>query len=159
MPIEMSAEEYEELVQRVNNPDRPLPSGGPPLAERTLSKLLDPDIPDDEKGLKQLWLFSGSSARHVELTNIPTPEAHRKFRRSVTGVLRIATWDAGDYLQQRMAKLVFCDILAGKSIGYTRHSRERDALNESRLTQTVRDDRPAPPRNEGGGFLSFLKRG
>jgi len=120
--------------------------------------LLDPDIPDDGS-LKDLWLFSGDVARHVELTNIPTPEAHRKFRRATTSILRVATWDADDYLQQRMAKLAFCDILAGKSIGYTRHTRERDALNENRLTQTLRDDRPAPPRSDGGGFLSFLKRG
>ena len=158
MPIEMSKEEYDELVSRVNDPNRPLPPNGPSFSEQSLSMLLDPDIPDDGT-LGPLWIFSGDVARHVELTNIPTPEAHRKFRRSITSILRVATWDADDYLQQRMAKLAFCDILAGKSIGYTRHTRERDALNENRLTQTLRDDRPAPPRNDGGGFLSFLKRG
>ena len=158
MPVEVSAADYEALLQRVNDPNRPLPQSGPSIAEQSLSMLLDPDIPDDGS-LKDLWLFSGDVARHVELTNIPTPEAHRKFRRATTSILRVATWDADDYLQQRMAKLAFCDILAGKSIGYTRHTRERDALNENRLTQTLRDDRPAPPRSDGGGFLSFLKRG
>jgi|SRR5690554_3764600 len=158
MPIEMSADEYEALLGRANDPSRLLPANSPSLAEQSLSMLLDPDIPP-AGSLEDLWLFSGDVARHVELTNIPTPEAHRKFRRAVTSVLRVATWDADDYLQQRMAKLAFCDILAGKSIGYTRHSRERDALNENRLTQTIRDDRPGLPQDSGGGFLSFLKRG
>lgn len=158
MPLELSDEEYEELMERANDPDRALPTAGMPLGERTLAKLLDPDIPKTST-LSALWIFSGDAARHVELTNIPTPEAHKKLRRRVADIMRIKEWDADDYAAERMARFVFCDILAGKSIGYTRHPRERDALNENRITQTISADRPSVPNDSGGGFLSFLKRG
>lgn len=158
MPLEISDEEYEELMERANDPNRPLPSAGMPLGERTLAKLLDPDIPNT-KSLADLWIFSGPVARHVELTNIPTPEAHKKLRRRVTDIMRVKEWDADEYAAERMARFVFCDILAGKSIGYTRHSRERDALNENRITQSISAGRPDVPKDSGGGFLSFLKRG
>ena len=36
--------------------------------------------------------------------------------------------------------------------------RERDALNENRITQTIRDDRPPLPKDNGGLF-GFLRRG
>lgn len=160
MPIQMDEEEYRARQEALEEDlERDIPASPiKPLGERQMEKLIDPDVPTDtdSKELNKLWIFSSKATRHIELTNIPTPEAHKIIRRKMTDLTRIAHWDADEYLQVRMAKFFVTDILGGKSIGYTRHSRERDALNENRITQTIRDDRPLPPR-ESGGFLNFVR--
>lgn len=157
MPQQMTPEEF--AARRANEDDlnRPLPIMGKGLGERQMETLLKPDLP--KKGpLEKLWIFSGEATRHVQLTNIPTENDKHRFDRNVNDLLRVATWDADDYLDLQQAKFLVTKVLAAKSIGYTRMPRERDALNENRITQTIRDDRPPLPKDTGGLF-GFLRRG
>lgn len=157
MPQQMTPKEF--AARRANEDDlnRPLPIMGKAIGERQMETLLKPDLP--KKGpLEKLWIFSGEATRHVQLTNIPTENDKRRFDRNVNDMLRVATWDADDYLDLQQAKFLVTKVLAAKSIGYTRMPRERDALNENRITQTIRDDRPPIPKDNGGLF-GFLRRG
>lgn len=158
MPQQMTVDEF--AARRANEDDlnRPLPIMGKPLGERQMETLLKPDLPVKKGPLEKLWIFSGEATRHVQLTNIPTEADKRRFDRNVNDILRVATWDADDYLDLLQAKFLVTKVLAAKSIGYTRMPRERDALNESRITQTIRDDRPPIPKDNGGLF-GFLRRG
>lgn len=166
MPLEMSEAEYEQYrknqqrqeiaAEELEAPSRrQYPQLGKPFMDRHLGKLLDPDVPTGQN-LDRLWIFSSEAARHLQLTIIPDREAHRTLRRKLRDIIRVSTWDADDYLAQRQALLFSSDILAGKSIGYTECTRERDALNEDRRVVKV-DDRQPPPR-ESAGFLGFLRR-
>jgi len=155
----MTTDEF--AARRANEDDlnRPLPIMGKALGERQMETLLKPDLPIRSGGpLKKLWIFSGEATRHIQLTNIPSESEMRRFNRGINDIMRVATWDADDYLDAQQAKFLVCKVLAPKSIAYTRMPRERDALNENRITQTIRDDRPPIPKDNGGLF-GFLRRG
>lgn len=136
------------------------PRGGgefPPLAksmtEKQMNLLLNPDVPK-KPHLDKYWAFSDKAARHLELTNIPNPYEFQKLEDMATDIRRIGAWDAMRYFEERQLAF-FTRIMMFKSAGWTKNSRERDALNENRLTNEMRDNRN-PPAKEHGGFLSFL---
>lgn len=134
-------------------------SGGefPPIAktmtEKQMHLLLNPEVPRKDN-LDRYWAFSQKAARHLQLTNIPNPFEFRKLEEMITDILRIAAWDADEYFDERQLRF-FTRIMMYKSAGWTHNNRERDALNESRLTSEMRDNRN-PPAKEHGGFLAFL---
>ncbi|MDD5049998.1 MAG: hypothetical protein WC489_07300 [Patescibacteria group bacterium] len=166
MPVEMSQEQYEQYLreqekeeiidEESRSPRRTYPSLGKPFSDRHLEKLLDPDVPRNET-LENLWLFGDYASRHLELTIIPDRESHHGLRQKMRDLQRISTWDADDYLQLRQALVFASEVLAGKSIGYTDNTRERDALNEDRRVVTVKDDRTPQPK-EGGFFSGIIGR-
>ncbi|MCK9544267.1 MAG: hypothetical protein M0R03_19790 [Novosphingobium sp.] len=156
MPQEISREDYEAMRGGSN----PLPVIGKPLGERQMDTLLKPDLPKKDKGpLNKLWIFSGEVTRHVQLTNIPSEHEKHRLELDVMDLERVANWTGSEYLDTLQAEFAFTKLLASKSIAYTRFTRERDALNENRVTQTFRDDRPPVPKNAGGGLFGFLTRG
>jgi len=163
MPQEISQEEFEARRAAVSaDINRPLPRIGISFSQQQLNTLLQPDIPKEPEKhgiLSRLWVFSGASARHFQLSNIPTPEDQILQERMVYDTFMVAGWDINpDYLDARMTQIAVNKLLAPKSISYTGVPRERDALNESRLTQIVRDERALPPKDHGG-FFSWLRRG
>lgn len=123
------------------------------LTEQQMDRLLNPDVPN-KPHLDRYWAFVGKAARHMELTNIPSPKEMQQLEDMATDIRRVAMWDAEEYFEERQMTF-FTRLMLYKSAGWTRNSRERDALNESRLTSEVRDNRNPPPK-EHGGFLSFL---
>lgn len=155
MPQEVSQEEFAAM-----RGDRPLPEINKSLGEKQMDTLLKPDLPVKPNGpLAKLWIFSGEVTRHVQLTNIPSEHEKHRLELHVVDLERVSNWDGSDYLDTLQAEFAFTQLLASKSITYTKAPRERDALNESRLTQTLRDDRAPLPKNSGGGLLGFLTRG
>jgi hypothetical protein len=123
------------------------------LTEKQMHLLLNPEVPRNEN-LDRYWSFSREAARHLQLTNIPNPFDMRRLEEITTDILRIGAWDADEYFDERQLRF-FTRILMLKSAGWTKNNRERDALNESRLTSEMRDNRN-PPAKEHGGFLAFL---
>ena len=129
----------------------------PPLAksltEKQMILLLNPDVPK-KPHLEKYWAFSSKAARHLELTNIPNSFEFQKLEDMATDIRRLGAWDAMEYFEERQLAF-FTRIMMLKSAGWTSHNRERDALNENRLTNELRDNRN-PPAKEHGGFLAFL---
>ncbi len=134
-------------------------SGGefPPLVksmtEKQMILLLNPDVPQ-KPHLNKYWAFASKAARHLELTNIPNSFEFAKLEDMATDIRRIGAWSATEYFEERQLAF-FTRIMMFKSAGWTHNSRERDALNENRMTNEMRDNRN-PPAKEHGGFLAFL---
>ena len=128
----------------------------PTRDERYLHYLLHPSVPDSarQNGRERLWLLKPEAVKHLQLTMFPDQTSYHRFKKSLADLMRIANWDADDYLQERQLKL-YAEIMGRKSIGWTPNPRERDAINENRMTNVVRDDRTPPPR-ESHGFLGGL---
>lgn len=152
MPIEIPDDEMDDY-----------PGGGeayPPLAksmtEKQMDLLLNPDVPH-KPHLDKYWAFADKAARHIALTNIPNPIEFQRLDDMATDIRRIGAWDARKYFEERQLAF-FVRIMMLKSAGWTKNSRERDALNENRLTNEMRDNRN-PPAKEHGGFLSFFSGG
>jgi hypothetical protein len=127
--------------------------------EKYLEKLLNPSVPVDRSQLphvKRNWLLASEAAVHLQLTNIPDPGMLFMLQNMVTDLFRVGAWDADEYFDQRQLKLE-STIMMLKSIGYTKNPRERDALNESRFVNTVRDERARP--RESTGFVDGLIAG
>lgn len=147
----------DEFLQEGEMPEIPMEGNYPPpmksLTEQQMDRLLNPDVPK-RAHLDRYWSFVGDAARHMELTNIPDRETMQKLEDMATDIRRVAMWDAEKYFEERQMTF-FTRLMLLKSAGWTKNSRERDALNESRLTNEMRDNRNPPPK-EHGGFLSFL---
>lgn len=126
------------------------------MTEKQMALLLNPDVPK-KPHLDKYWAFTDKAARHLELTNIPNPYEFQKLEDMATDIRRIGAWDAMRYFEERQLAF-FTRIMMFKSAGWTKNSRERDALNENRLTNEMRDNRN-PPAKESGGFLSAFMGG
>lgn len=152
MPLDIPDEELDEYTNYKGG-------GGeyPPLVksltEKQMNLLLNPDVPR-KPHLDKYWAFADKAARHLELTNIPNPYEFQKLEDMATDIRRIGAWDAQKYFEERQLAF-FTRIMMFKSAGWTKNSRERDALNENRMTSEMRDNRNPPP-TEHGGFLAFL---
>ncbi len=162
---------YDDAGNLVRSADPPDPGTGgslPPLSaygpatpqfsEEMVRKLLDTDVPRDET-TRPFWLISGKAARHLQLINIPSPEAHQRIRRKLIDANRITTpgWDPG-YSSRRQA-MIFADLLCLKSIGYGRDSmRERPMWNTTIEKKTLTDE-TTPPPSGGGSLISSMLHG
>lgn len=124
--------------------------------ERSIEYLLHPKTPAT-KHINKFYALAGESAIHQELANIADPTIYYRLRRTVTDLFRIGAWDADEYFEQRQVRFL-SELFLTKSIGWTRNSRERDALNEFRQTSTIRDDRPQQPRESHGFIQGFFSR-
>lgn len=124
--------------------------------ERYLDYILNPKSPDNPH-ISKFYAFASDAAVHLQLANIPDPTIYYRFRRGVVDLFRTAAWDADEYFEQRQLKFE-TELLMTKSIGWTKNTRERDALNENRSNMIIRDDRPQQPR-ESPGFIQGFFRG
>ena len=124
--------------------------------ERSVEYLLHPKTPPTPH-INKFYALAGESAIHQELANIADPVIYYRLRRTVTDLFRIGAWDADEYFEQRQVRFL-SELFLTKSIGWTRNSRERDAINEFRQTNTIRDDRAAPPRESPGFIQGFFAR-
>ena len=124
--------------------------------ERSVEYLLHPKTPPTPH-INKFYALAGESAIHQELANIADPVIYYRLRRTVTDLFRIGAWDADEYFEQRQVRFL-SELFLTKSIGWTRNSRERDAINEFRQTNTIRDDRAAPPRESPGFIQGFFSR-
>ena len=153
----MPTEIPDEWIQDGGMPDTPMEGSYPPpmksLTEQQMDRLLNPDVPKRDH-LERYWAFVSQAGRHMELTNIPSPMEMQQLEDMANDIKRVAMWDAPKYFDERQMTF-FTKIMLYKSAGWTKNSRERDALNESRLTSEMRDNRNPPPK-EHGGFLAFL---
>lgn len=150
-----SAEQVREIVQN-ERARREYPEIDKTKDERYLEYLLHPAAPPNPHVTK-FYTMAGEAAKHLELANIADPVMYQRLRRSVTDLFRIAAWDAPEYFEQRQLKFE-AELLMTKSVGWTKNARERDALNETRNSMAIRDDRPVQPR-ESHGFLQGFFRG
>lgn len=151
-----SAEQVREIVQQ-ERARREYPEIDKTKDERYLEYLLHPATPDNLPELDKFYSLAGEAAKHLELANIADPVMYQRLRRSVTDLFRIAAWSAPEYFRQRQLKFE-AELLMTKSVGWTKNARERDALNETRNSMAIRDDRPVQPR-ESHGFLQGFFRG
>lgn len=124
--------------------------------ERSVEYLLHPKTPPTPH-INKFYALAGESAIHQELANIADPVIYYRLRRTVTDLFRIGAWDADEYFEQRQVRFL-SELFLTKSIGWTRNSRERDAINEFRQTNTIRDDRAVPPRESPGFIQGFFSR-
>jgi hypothetical protein len=124
--------------------------------ERELHLLLDPNAPDVPH-VNKFYSLVGGSGIHQELANIADPIIYYRLRRTVSDLFCVGSWDADEYFEQRQIRFL-SELLLTKSIGWTKNSRERDAINEFRQTNTIRDDRPQMPRESPGFFHGFFNR-
>jgi hypothetical protein len=128
----------------------------PTKDERYLQFLLGAGLPKARPHLEKHWLLASEVVKHLQLTNFPDKESYQKFKQMLTDQFRVGGWDADEYFDELQLKR-FGNLMAQKSISWTRVPRERDALNEDRHTTVVRDDRTPIPRESPtliGGMFS-----
>jgi hypothetical protein len=124
--------------------------------EKVLDSLLNPDIPKRDH-LDKYYSIASEAARHLALTNIPDEWVMHKMRVMVQDLFRVGGWSAPEYFDERQLK--FSSTLhLYKSAGWTKNSRERDALNESKITQRISQDVATSPRETGNFFNGLLGR-
>lgn len=122
--------------------------------EKYICKLLDPKAPISDQN-EPFYIFAGESAPHLALTNIPDPYIYQRMRKKAIDLMRVHGWSASEYFEMRQL-LMLAETFLMKSISYTRSSREREQLNESRTAMTVRDDRALQPRESQGILSGFM---
>lgn len=129
----------------------------PTKDERYLQFLLGAGLPRAKPHLEKHWLLASEVVKHLQLTNFPDWNSYYKFKQMLTDQFRVAGWDADEYFDELQLKR-FGNLMAQKSISWTKVPRERDALNEDRHTTVVRDDRTPIPRESHGIMAGMFAR-
>ena len=124
--------------------------------EKVLEALLHPDIPDRPE-LKKYYALASDAARHLALTNIPDDWVMHRFKEFVADLFTVGAWSAPEYFNERQLKFE-TQLHLYKSAGWTKNSRERDALNESRITQKLTQETNTAPRETGNFFGALWGR-
>ena len=121
--------------------------------ERYMCKILDANVPESAE-TEDLYLFAGKASTHVALTNIFDPYVYQRLRRRGIDLMRIRRWGNKYFRERQYGTLYELNLL--KSVSFSRSSREREQLNETRTNMTIRDDRALQPRESHsmvGGWL------